>query len=283
MTYFQVLLTFIVPPLLVLLVLAPGADWRRLVQGRPIDWKPYLVILAHVGMALVYTTPWDNYLVATGVWWYNPALVTGITFGYVPVEEYTFFVVQTLLTGFWCLYLMRTRLPQVQEVRSRRRFRLASAALVALFCLGATLLLFTGWPPVTYLALIVSWALAPVFIQVVFGGDILLANWKLLAAAILTPTFYLWWVDSLAITAGTWTIDPAQTTGVMLGALPLEEMLFFFITNVIIGFGVTLMLSPAAQGRALEWQARWRAWRGRGSLPKPAAPSRLQTSQEQDS
>ena len=29
-------------------------------------------------IAVVYTTHWDNYLVATRVWWYDPALVSGI-------------------------------------------------------------------------------------------------------------------------------------------------------------------------------------------------------------
>ena len=58
-------------------------------------------------IALLYTTPWDNYLVATGVWWYDPALVTGLTLGWVPIEEYTFFILQTLLAGLWLAFLAR--------------------------------------------------------------------------------------------------------------------------------------------------------------------------------
>ena len=38
-------------------------------------------------IAVAYTTPWDNYLVATGVWYYDPRLVLNRTLGYVPVEE----------------------------------------------------------------------------------------------------------------------------------------------------------------------------------------------------
>jgi putative membrane protein len=64
-------------------------------------------------------------------------------------------------------------------------------------------------------------------------------------------------VDALAITNGTWTIDPAQTTGIMIGRLPLEEMVFFFMTNLIIGLGMTLMLSPASHARAIEWRERY--------------------------
>jgi hypothetical protein len=78
------------------------------------------------------------------------------------------------------------------------------------------------------------------------------------AAAIWVPTLYLWVVDYLAIQSGTWTIDPVQTTGVMLGILPIEEMLFFFMTNMLIGFGITLMLSAEAKARAQTLTARLR-------------------------
>jgi hypothetical protein len=64
------------------------------------------------------------------------------------------------------------------------------------------------------------------------------------------PTLYLWLVDALAIGSGTWVIDPKQTTGVMLGVMPVEEMLFFFATNVILVLGIALMLAPESHSRA---------------------------------
>ncbi len=60
-------------------------------------------------VALAYTTPWDNYLVATGVWYYDPARVWNIVLGYVPLEEYLFFVLQVTLTGLITLWLIRRR------------------------------------------------------------------------------------------------------------------------------------------------------------------------------
>jgi lycopene cyclase domain-containing protein len=97
MTYVQFLLTFIVPPMLVF-----GWLMRRRINRRLI-----LVIGGLILMAVAYTTPWDNYLVATGVWYYDPRLVLNITFGYVPAEEYTFFVLQTLMTSCFALWLWR--------------------------------------------------------------------------------------------------------------------------------------------------------------------------------
>ncbi|MFG1923887.1 lycopene cyclase domain-containing protein [Cryptosporangium sp. NPDC048952] len=57
-------------------------------------------------------------------------------------------------------------------------------------------------------------------------------RWKRLLLA-LAPTvviFVLW--DLAAIAADHWTFDPAQMTGVMLGPLPLEELLFFLVVPV---------------------------------------------------
>jgi len=247
MTYFGVLGIFILPPLGILLLLAARQRLTR---------QEIVVLLAHVTLALIYTTPWDNYLVANGVWWYNPRLVTGFRLGWVPIEEYTFFVLQTLLTGLWYLVLQRG-VPEridVQKILSTRAKNVA-VGLIGLLWGASLVLLFSGWQPGTYLALILSWGLVPVLVQLVFGMDILLARGRVVLLTILVPTIYLWLMDALAISSGTWTIDPAQTTGLMVGALPLEEMVFFMMTNVIIAFGMRLMLSGQSQERLRRWMA----------------------------
>ncbi len=269
MTYFGVLFTFILPPLLILAAWVPREVWKTLLRRArpaPKTLLPYSIVLAHVALALIYTTPWDNYLVATGVWYYDPNLVTGIVLGYVPIEEYTFFVVQTLLTGLWVLHVRRLLAPKRPQVRANPRLRWTTTLILGLLWLVSTALFLSGWRSGIYLTLILSWALIPVLTQVSFGADILRANWRELLLGILPPTLYLWVVDAIAIHSGTWIIDPAQTTGLMLGWLPFEEMLFFFMTNLIIGFGVTLMLAEESQARAQAMLARFRAWRARRRL-----------------
>ena len=257
MTYFGVLTTFVIPPLLVLLILVPRDVWRWLLKREgSVHWEPYLIILLHVLVALIYTTPWDNYLVANGVWWYDEELVTGITLGWVPIEEYTFFIVQTLLTGLWVLALMRYVFRSSPPVRPSAAIRNWAILVVMTLWTASTLLLLLGPPSATYLTLILSWALIPVSLQVAFGADILLAKWRPLVAAITPPTLYLWLVDAIAIQSGTWTIDPVQTTGIKAGPLPIEEMVFFLMTNLIIAFGVTLMLSETSKTRARGMLAR---------------------------
>lgn len=260
MTYFGILTFFILPPLLVLLILVPRDAWKWVKDRQAlVDWKPYKVILIHVALALIYTTPWDNYLVATRVWWYDPNLVTGLTLGYVPIEEYTFFIVQSLLTGIWSVAVMRYLQPKINAVRESSAIRLHSSLIIAVLWLASTILLFSGWKPGTYLTLILSWALIPVMIQTAFGADILFTNIRRILWIVVPTTLYLWIVDYLAIQSGTWVIDPAQTTGIMLGVLPLEEMIFFFMTNLIIGLGMTLMLSPDSFSRVQSWIALYRS------------------------
>jgi lycopene cyclase domain-containing protein len=106
-----------------------------------------------------------------------------------------------------------------------------------------------GWKPGTYLSLILAWGLPPVMLQFAFGEDILWHHQRLVILAILPVFLYISAADSLAISGGTWTIDPAQSTGLFIGPLPVEEAVFFLITIVMISFGLTLALSRASSSR----------------------------------
>jgi lycopene cyclase domain-containing protein len=258
-------LIFIVPPLVLLIAGRLVRLWHDRKRGM-LNWQPALIMLAHVLIALVYTTPWDNYLVATNVWWYDDDLITGLTLGYVPIEEITFFILQTLLTGLWTLVMLDTRRSpkgDVLEDRDKKTHAISSLLVLVIWALSA-IIVAVGWQPGRYGALILTWALIPILIQVAFGVDILWQNASVIALTVLPTTFYLWMVDALAINSGTWTIDPIQITGLKLGPLPVEEMLFFFLTNLIIACGVTLMLSPAAKARAAQMCSRLRHRRSAG-------------------
>jgi lycopene cyclase domain-containing protein len=199
-------------------------------------------------VALVYTTPWDNYLVATGVWFYNPALVTGITLGYVPLEEYTFFILEPLLVGLWWWFLAR-RLNAPAPFSPSTRLRFWPAALLSVLWLISVAVFLGGPAPLTYLSITLLWAIPPIAIQCAFGADILWHHRKHIMATVLPLALFLSAADSIAITAGTWTISPAKSTGLFIGALPVEEALFFFITVMLATLGLTLMRAQPSQAR----------------------------------
>lgn len=256
MTYLGFLFRFVFIPILILSGLTCWDLRQQAGLPRLQEKLIWRVIIIHIGLALVYTTPWDNYLVASGVWFYNPRLVTGVVIGWVPLEEYTFFVVETLLSGLWWVFLAR-RLPDAGVFRPSRAGRLVGFGflfVIWLLCIG---LFFSGWKPGTYLSITLCWALPAIFPQFLFGADILWHQRWLVFWAIVPMSLYLSLADMAALKATTWSISADQTIGMrFLGILPLEEIVFFFVTNTLIAFGMTLMLSNTSQQRLADWRAR---------------------------
>lgn len=267
MTYFGFLARFVVLPLAILRFLL----WWDRTRGNHVpeslqNWPENGTLLAHVAVAVAYTTPWDNYLVANGVWDYDDSLVTGHTIGYVPIEEYSFFVLQTLMAGSWNQWLMRRipadDAPYPANSPQRRAALLFTGGLGVLWAASMVRL---SQDRRDYLALILGWALPPIMLQTGFGGDILWRHRSLVAASLLPATAYLGGADSIAIGAGTWAINGDHTTGAhVIKHLPFEELLFFFVTNVLLVFGVTLVqakesegrIPQAMKGRYLQWKSR---------------------------
>ena len=95
MTYLEFLILFIGIPLFAI------SFWAY--KKQCLDQKNITGIGLMCVIALVYTTPWDNYLIMENIWSY-PAGVVLATIGYVPIEEYGFMVMQTMLAGIlWSL------------------------------------------------------------------------------------------------------------------------------------------------------------------------------------
>src|SRR5690348_2825555 len=112
LTYGQFLLLFLVVPIAALALLAlrdmrdrqrkqsrgqqkqnnPNeAQWKQTHEAWGWTPSPWAVLGSLVLVAMVYTAPWDNHLIAEGVWSYDPSLISGVTFGWIPLEELLFF------------------------------------------------------------------------------------------------------------------------------------------------------------------------------------------------
>jgi lycopene cyclase domain-containing protein len=241
MTYFGFLLRFLIVPIIILLVMIVWDRRRGTVLPDSLrGWSAVGMLAGLIVIALIYTTPWDNYLVATRVWWYDPARVTGITLGWVPIEEYTFFVLQPILVGLWALWLA-PRLPAPEPTTLHPRTRMLVIGTVGILWLAMVVMLFSGWMPGKYLSLELAWGLIPIIIQLVFGLDTLWQQRRLVALTIIPASIYLSLADHLAIGIGIWTIDPQQSLGILLGGvLPIEELIFFTLTTTLVTFGLIL-------------------------------------------
>ena len=258
-SYSEFLLIFLVPFILLFAVI------QRHKFMSPQVW--YVLVMALV--AFLYTPIWDNYLVANEVWWYDEDLVWGITLAWVPLEEYLFFILQPLMTGFGLLWLNDRLTPRGPREVNDPRFRHWTLGATFAFWLLNVVGFFFGPESLTYMTLILMWALPPVMIQLAYGADILRNRGRLVVIALLISSVYLSLADALAIYIGIWTISPAQTIGLYLGGvLPFEEALFFFMTNVLLVFGIVLYLEPESHrrlARLMAWVGRLRGGRRRGS------------------
>lgn len=99
MTYAGFLALFVVPPLVATILLCRG----DLARG---GWKTVAALLVIVYAA---TTPWDSAAVAQGLWSFDPERIIGIRVFGLPIEELSFFGLQTLLTSIWVRHRLRSR------------------------------------------------------------------------------------------------------------------------------------------------------------------------------
>lgn len=259
MTYAQLQLVFVVTPTIALSVITLIERYRRRGQKEPeLLWPRLVPLLALMGIATLYTIPWDDHLIAIGVWWYKSALLLGPSIGHIPIEEALFFPLQTLLVGAWWIWLTgwASPLTDIAETRTadKRRGRAGRVTVVAVgaaLWIGALTLLAARWRPGTYLGWEMVWALPPLLLQILVGGDILWRRRRLLGWVVVPATLYLSCVDALAIHTGIWIIDPRQSLGMLIGGqLPVEELLFFLVTSALIGFGLALGSATAMRRRA---------------------------------
>ena len=256
MTYLQFHLVFVLPPLALLALLTWRETRARPAAGayrRDNRWAWGFFWLLPL-VSFLYTTPWDNYLVYKAVWNYPPERVLGRV-GYVPLEEYAFFVLQTLIAGLWLYFwLRRGGPPKVGSALTRW----GGAALLLGLAFAGALMLRTE--ATFYLGLILAWACPVLAAQWAFGGDLVMGSPRTFWLALLPPTLYLWATDLFAIQEGIWSISARFTTGLKLFGLPLEEAVFFFITNLLVVTGLLLFLHPVALTRVRQLRRSVRPW-----------------------
>ncbi len=236
MTYLTFLLLFLAPPI--------AGLWISRKRVNPQRWPFFGWALGTIcAIAFIYTTPWDNYLVFSGIWDY-PADRVIARIGYVPLEEYAFFILQPVLTGLWLYLWLPEFRAQIAKTRAYRQRDRASRFLGSAFWMLA---LYFGLACLTvpwgrYLGLILVWASPMLAIQWLYGGHDLWNLRRLWIKGCLPPTLYLWVADRLAIAAGIWHFPSHGISGLTLFGLPIEEALFFLVTNLLVVQGLILSL-----------------------------------------
>jgi len=235
-TYLQFHLVFSLPVLAALWYLAPrhvGRRRRRAAAG----------IAVLVAIAYAYTTPWISYMIRRGAWSYADGAVVVRALS-VPLGEYLYFAIQTLVVAF---ALHRLGFDPTFRDGDFDRLPRAAGVLAGVAMLGGGLWLASRDASLLYLGGVIAWVGPVLALQWAVGGGYLARTPRTWLAATLLPAGYFWIVDRIAIGMGTWRIAEEFTTGIAVLGLPIEEMIFFFAAGLMAVNGLVLF----------EWVLDW--------------------------
>lgn len=107
----------------------------------------------------------------------------------------------------------------------------------------------------TYLTFELCWGLPVLAIQWAAGSRRLLEHAAVLVTTLTLLTLYLSVADGVAIHEGIWTIHMARITGVRVWGVPIEESLFFLLTDAMVIQTVILLWAGT---RPWNWMRRER-------------------------
>lgn len=227
MNYLEFHLFFTLPILLLLSYRA-----YRLPEGKRRHLKSGILLMTLV--AVTYTLPWDSYLIEQGVWFYGEDAVHSWVAG-VPLGEFLFFNIQTVGTGL-LLYNIGF---DSSETDAKIFGDLGLAVpFILLSLIGLWLVVIGG--RFFYLGAILGWAIPVIALQWLYGGQKLLEERSLISKAVVFPSLYLWVIDRTALGLQIWKIAKETRTGLEIFGLPVEEALFFVVTNIMVVQGLVL-------------------------------------------
>lgn len=230
MTYYEFVEFFLAPCVVATVVAAVlRARHRPRVEYFPVA-RAVMCLAGVAVFAVVYTTPWDSWLIHNKVWWYPPGSVLGTLFA-VPFEEYIFMVGITVATGCWTLVIAMGRSQQGHTIARQTPRTVVMCLWLAVIGLGGFLSSIS--PKWLYLGSMMVWFGVPLALQAGFGADLLRSARRLrMAGLALTPG---WWIaDAVAIHAGAWQLSWVHTIGVRVAGLPVEEAVFFLLVNLLV-------------------------------------------------
>ncbi|MGH2441579.1 MAG: lycopene cyclase domain-containing protein [Chloroflexota bacterium] len=121
----------------------------------------------------------------------------------------------------------------------------------------------------TYLVFELAWGLPVLILQWSVGGAVLWHNRGVLLGAVLAASAYLSIADGVAIQSGIWYLHSSRLVGLNVASVPVEEMIFFVLTNAMIVQTVILLYRWELMKDRLKWSKTLlsRASHGRERYP----------------
>jgi len=237
MTYLRFHLIFNLPLLILLAALSEPVPWTA-GEGQALG----LVLLA----VMLFTAPWDNLAAKWGIWGFRRERYS-LRIGYLPVEEYAFFLLQSVNVILAVRALFRFfpdwQTGQGVEIRNWTLLCLLASLIPWVFIVLQLRWLRRKAGPCVNYAVHLAWFLPVIYAQWILAPPLLLGHAGLLAGLALVFGVYYTLADLVAVRAGIWFFDETQISGVKLGGiLPWEEIVFFFLTSLLVAQSYLLLL-----------------------------------------
>lgn len=202
------------------------------------SWSLHDTVVA-IGLCLIvvlFTTPWDNWAVKRNLWNFPQDRIL-FRIWYCPIEEYFFFLTQTIQA---CLLTDILRRWFVKEISHEPNY-LSAGILASLWII--LFFIFQKIPrarSLTYFWHILFWMLPVIGFQWTMGGIFIQQPILVIVTTLLLGTL-LSLFDLIAIRKGIWFFDETQTLRFKLFRLiPIEEVIFFYLTTLMVVQGFLL-------------------------------------------
>jgi lycopene cyclase domain-containing protein len=199
---------------------------------------------------MIFTSPWDNAAAKAGIWGF-PREKFSLQIGYLPVEEYLFFILQSLNVMLALRGVLWSIPAALEGPVWQLGMREVTQAGGLILLWGGVGVFFRNQPRprrTNYLVHLFFWFLPVLGLQWTLAGELL--SWhggRLLLLTLLFGTYYVV-ADILAVRAKVWHFDETQIQGWKLqGILPWEEIAFFYLTSLLVAQSYLLLAPEAAR------------------------------------
>jgi lycopene cyclase domain-containing protein len=197
-----------------------------------------IAMLCVLLVSVVFAAFWDTHAIRSGIWSFPKGKVSA-RIGVIPVEEYLFFIVQSVQAVLLVHVFERMFGPMAPpRFTGAGPITTVAAVLIALFSILAahrSSHRFGAGTRFHYAYHLASWFVPMLLLQWLLAWQLLLPHILPILASTALLSFYLSVADVAAIQERIWVLDEKQITGhKILGVLAWEEVAFFVIANLVL-------------------------------------------------
>ena len=85
-----------------------------------------------------------------------------------------------------------------------------------------------------YFVHLTAWTGPLIALQWIVGWRVFRRNLQAVFVPAVVGAAFFSAIDQVAVRSGIWSFDPQQILGLHIGLLPVEEVLFFFLTSLLV-------------------------------------------------